>query len=52
MKDPLVKGHPLHALMTDVPVGALVAGTTWRVGFVAVAVLPLLGHRVLRALPQ
>jgi sugar phosphate permease len=32
--------------------GALVAASTWRVGFVAVAVLPLLGHRVLRALPQ
>jgi sugar phosphate permease len=31
--------------------GVLVAATTWRVGFVAVAALPLLGHRVLRALP-
>lgn len=28
MKDPLVKGHPLHALLTDLPVGALVVGTT------------------------
>ena len=28
MKDPLVKGHPLHALLTDLPVGMLVAGTT------------------------
>lgn len=28
MKDPLVKGHPLHALLTDVPVGMFVAGTT------------------------
>ena len=32
--------------------GALVAASTWRVGLVAVAVLPLLGHRVLRALPR
>ena len=31
--------------------GALVAATTWRVGFLAVAALPLVGHRVLRALP-
>lgn len=28
MKDPLVKGHPLHALLTDLPVGALVVGAT------------------------
>ncbi len=28
MKDPLVKGHPLHALLTDLPIGALVMGTT------------------------
>lgn len=26
LKDPLVKGHPLHAILTDVPVGVLVAG--------------------------
>jgi sugar phosphate permease len=32
--------------------GVLVAASTWRLGFVAVAALPLLGHRVLRALPQ
>jgi len=32
--------------------GVLVAATTWRVGFVAVAALPLVGHRVLRALPE
>ena len=31
--------------------GALVGGTSWRWGFLAVAALPLLGHRVLRALP-
>jgi MFS family permease len=31
--------------------GVLVAATTWRAGIVAVAVLPLLGYRVLRALP-
>lgn len=31
--------------------GALVGGTSWAWGFVAVAVLPLVGHRVLRALP-
>ena len=30
--------------------GALVAATTWRYGFAAVAVLPLAGRRVLRAL--
>ena len=28
MKDPLVKGHPLHALLTDLPIGALVVGAT------------------------
>jgi sugar phosphate permease len=31
--------------------GALVGGTSWAWGFVACAVLPLVGHRVLRALP-
>jgi MFS family permease len=31
--------------------GALVGGTSWAWGFLACAVLPLLGHRVLRALP-
>lgn len=31
--------------------GALVAATSWRVGFAAVAVFPLLAWRVLRALP-
>jgi sugar phosphate permease len=31
--------------------GALVAATSWHVGFAAVAVFPLLGWRVLRALP-
>ena len=31
--------------------GALVAATSWRVGFAVVAVFPLLGWRVLRALP-
>lgn len=31
--------------------GALVAATAWPVGFVAVAVLPLVGWRVLRGLP-
>jgi len=25
-KDPLVKGHPLHAMLTDLPVGALTLG--------------------------
>lgn len=28
MKDPLVKGHPLHALLTDLPIGALVVGSS------------------------
>jgi uncharacterized membrane protein len=31
LKDPLVKGHPLHAILTDVPIGALVAGNTFDV---------------------
>lgn len=31
--------------------GALVGGSSWAWGFAAVAVLPLAGHRVLRALP-
>ncbi|MGZ4290040.1 MAG: MFS transporter [Gaiellaceae bacterium] len=31
--------------------GALVGATSWTWGFLAVAVLPLLGHRVLRGLP-
>jgi sugar phosphate permease len=31
--------------------GALVGATSWTWGFLAVAALPLLGHRVLRALP-
>jgi sugar phosphate permease len=31
--------------------GALVAATSWRVGFAVVAAFPLLGWRVLRALP-
>jgi uncharacterized membrane protein len=26
MKDPLLKGHPLHAILSDLPVGTLVAG--------------------------
>lgn len=29
IKDPLVKGHPLHALLTDIPVGTLVAGNAF-----------------------
>ncbi len=29
IKDPLIKGHPLHALLTDLPIGALVAGNTF-----------------------
>ncbi len=29
MKDPLVKGHPLHAMLTDVPVGTTVAAVTF-----------------------
>lgn len=28
LKDPLVKGHPLHALLTDLPIGALAVGIT------------------------
>jgi uncharacterized membrane protein len=36
MKDPLVKGHPLHAMLSDVPVGALVTSvvldTIWLAG--------------------
>jgi len=31
--------------------GALVGGTSWAWGFLACAALPLVGHRVLRALP-
>jgi hypothetical protein len=31
--------------------GALVGATSWTWGFLAVALLPLLGWRVLRALP-
>ena len=27
-KDPLVKGHPLHAILTDLPIGATVLGAT------------------------
>src|SRR5260370_37855705 len=27
MKDPLIKGHPLHALLTDLPIGMLAGGT-------------------------
>ena len=27
MKDPLVKGHPLHAVFTDLPIGLLAGGT-------------------------
>jgi len=23
MKDPLLKGHPLHAMLSDVPIGSL-----------------------------
>ncbi|MDB5058540.1 MAG: hypothetical protein JWO59_2012, partial [Chloroflexi bacterium] len=26
MKDPVVKGHPLHAILTDIPVGSAVTG--------------------------
>jgi uncharacterized membrane protein len=29
MKDPLVKGHPLHAILTDVPVGATACGAAF-----------------------
>lgn len=29
MKDPLIKGHPLHAILTDLPIGALVLGATF-----------------------
>lgn len=29
LKDPLIKGHPLHAIITDVPVGTLVAGSAF-----------------------
>ena len=29
MKDPLVKGHPLHAMLTDVPIGSAVAGVAF-----------------------
>ena len=32
--------------------GAFVGLTTWTWGFLAVAVLPVLGHRVLRGLPS
>ena len=28
LKDPLVKGHPLHAILTDLPIGAAVFGAT------------------------
>jgi uncharacterized membrane protein len=29
LKDPLIKGHPLHAILSDVPVGSLVAGSAF-----------------------
>jgi uncharacterized membrane protein len=29
MKDPLIKGHPLHAMLTDLPVGTTVAGVAF-----------------------
>lgn len=29
LKDPLIKGHPLHAIVTDLPVGMLVAGNAF-----------------------
>jgi len=29
MRDPLVKGHPLHAIVTDLPIGAAVAGAAF-----------------------
>ncbi|MGH2346649.1 MAG: DUF2231 domain-containing protein [Chloroflexota bacterium] len=29
MKDPLVKGHPLHAMLSDLPVGTTVAGVVF-----------------------
>ena len=29
IKDPLIKGHPIHAILTNLPVGALVAGATF-----------------------
>lgn len=29
MKDPLVKGHPLHAMLSDLPVGTTVAGVAF-----------------------
>jgi uncharacterized membrane protein len=29
MKDPLVKGHPLHAMLTDIPIGSAVAGVAF-----------------------
>jgi uncharacterized membrane protein len=36
LKDPLVKGHPLHALMTDLPVGALTLGVACDIaGFIS-----------------
>lgn len=28
LKDPLIMGHPLHALLTDLPIGALTLGVT------------------------
>ncbi|MBV9230989.1 MAG: DUF2231 domain-containing protein, partial [Chloroflexi bacterium] len=27
MKDPIVKGHPLHAILSDLPIGITIAGT-------------------------
>src|SRR4051812_14279321 len=29
MKDPLVKGHPLHAMLTDIPIGTALAGSAF-----------------------
>lgn len=29
MKDPIVKGHPLHAMLTDLPVGATATGVAF-----------------------
>lgn len=31
LKEPLIKGHPLHAIVTDLPVGTLVAGNVFDV---------------------
>jgi uncharacterized membrane protein len=60
MKDPLIKGHPLHAMLSDVPIGALVTSVvmdalwlanpiaTWRTA-AEIGLLVTIGGAVLAA---